>query len=231
MNFLERLFGRRRDDDRLATTDPRERKRTSSGGVTTPTLSEDERAIERYRYLLRTAPPETIEEAHAEAFVRLTPEQRRLVLAQLGQEVPAGELANVQAADVDPHALARLATRAEARNPGTLERTWNRAGAAAGNGGIGLGGLMAGSFISTIAGVVVGTAIADAFFLDNGYDQGSQDGVQAADDGGTDSDPGDSGDTGDTGDGGFDQMDTGGDLGSDFGDFGDFGGGDFGGEF
>ena len=39
----------------------------------------DEQAIERYRYMLNTAPPETIEQAHAEAFARLTPEQRRLV--------------------------------------------------------------------------------------------------------------------------------------------------------
>ena len=31
-------------------------------------LTPDEQAVERYRYLLRTAPPETIEEAHAEAF-------------------------------------------------------------------------------------------------------------------------------------------------------------------
>ena len=31
----------------------------------------DEQAIARYRYLLRTAPPEAIEQAHAEAFARL----------------------------------------------------------------------------------------------------------------------------------------------------------------
>jgi len=43
-------------------------------------LSEDERAIERYRYMLRTAPPDTVEEAHAEAFGQLTPEQRQMVL-------------------------------------------------------------------------------------------------------------------------------------------------------
>jgi hypothetical protein len=32
----------------------------------------DEAAVERYRYMLRTAPPETIELAHAEAFAKLT---------------------------------------------------------------------------------------------------------------------------------------------------------------
>ena len=50
--------------------------------------SADEQAIERYRYLLRTAPPETIEQAHAEAFAQLTPEQRRRVLASLADAVP-----------------------------------------------------------------------------------------------------------------------------------------------
>ena len=34
--------------------------------------SEDERAIARYRYLLRTAPPEDIEKVHAEAFAQLS---------------------------------------------------------------------------------------------------------------------------------------------------------------
>ena len=32
----------------------------------------DEQAVERYRYMLRTAPPDTIEQAHEEAFSRLS---------------------------------------------------------------------------------------------------------------------------------------------------------------
>ena len=32
----------------------------------------DEVAVERYRYMLRTAPPETLEHAHAEAFAKLS---------------------------------------------------------------------------------------------------------------------------------------------------------------
>ena len=35
-----------------------------------------------------------------------------------------------------------------------------------GGGGIGMGGMMAGSFLSSIAGVVVGSAIAQSFFAD-----------------------------------------------------------------
>ena len=43
----------------------------------------DEQAVERYRYMLRTAPPDDIEKAHEEAFARLSPEQRRLALQRL----------------------------------------------------------------------------------------------------------------------------------------------------
>jgi hypothetical protein len=207
MSFLDRIFGRRGEASRTVGM-------TGRGGRPGLAQSEDERAVERYRYLLQTAPPETIEEAHVEAFARLTPEQRRLVLQELSQELPASELAGYSSGADNPQALARLATRAELRKPGTLERTWNRAGTNAG--GVGLGGLMAGSFLSTIAGVVVGTAIADAFFGDAGYDQGYQDGAQSAEDPGADTAAADPG---------FDQLDA--DTGADVGDLG----GDFGGDF
>src|SRR5690242_17892869 len=112
----------------------------------------DEQAIERYRYMLRTAPPETIEQAHAEAFARLTPEQRRKLLKSLGAGLPDS------VAD-DPGALARAATRAEIREPGTMERAFGGAGAAPG-----MGSLFAGSFLSSMAGTVLGSMIAQHFF-------------------------------------------------------------------
>jgi hypothetical protein len=62
-------------------------------GSKNPAQSADEQAIARYRYMLRTAPPETIEQAHAEAFAQLTPEQRRLVLQRLTETMPASERA------------------------------------------------------------------------------------------------------------------------------------------
>ena len=43
------------------------RGRTYEGQRMEP--SEDEQALARYRYMLKTAPPETIEQAHVEAFV------------------------------------------------------------------------------------------------------------------------------------------------------------------
>ena len=36
-------------------------------------ISADDQAIARYHYMLKTAPPETIEQAHAEAFAKLSP--------------------------------------------------------------------------------------------------------------------------------------------------------------
>ena len=68
MGFLDRLFG---GDDRDRQPAPQVPQQPQQR------LSEDELAIERYRYLLRTAPPESIEAVHAEAFAKLSPEQRR----------------------------------------------------------------------------------------------------------------------------------------------------------
>jgi acyl-CoA reductase-like NAD-dependent aldehyde dehydrogenase len=62
----------------------------------------DDQAIARYHYMLKTAPPETIEQAHAEAFARLTPEQRRKVLEEMGDRIPAAERAQVEKAGASP---------------------------------------------------------------------------------------------------------------------------------
>jgi hypothetical protein len=158
----------------------------------------DQQAIERYRYMLRTAPPDDVEWAHEEAFAQLTPEQRSAVLRELAGKVPESEMGGD-----DPKSLARMATRAEIRQPGTMERTF-------GGGGVpGLGSM----FLTTLAGAFVGSAIADAFF-DN---EGSADASSEAGDANVSADAGDA-----------PADDWGGDPGS--GDFGgDFGGGDFGG--
>jgi hypothetical protein len=172
----------------------------------------DQQAIERYRYMLRTAPPDDIERAHEEAFERLTPEQRQMVLRGLADHVPPSEVGGD-----DPKSLARMATRAEMRQPGTIERTFGGAGVP------GLGSI----FLSTLAGAFVGTAIADAFF-DNDASAAESAGSDATADAGTEGDESGA-DAGDGGDFGGDGGDFGGgDFGGDFGG-GDFGGGDFGG--
>jgi hypothetical protein len=206
MGLLDRLLGR---EDRSRTRpawntqpqQPQQRQRT-----------DDEVAIERYRYMLRTAPPEQVEEAHAEAFAKLTPQQRAQVLAELSAAVPASERAQSD----DPRSLARMATRAEMRQPGTMER------ALGGGRGIGMGGMIAGGLLASVAGAFIGTAIADAMFDFNDSGEGGEGG-----DGGDAEAAADTGDTGDTGGAG----DAGGDYGGGYGDGGGFDGGDFGGDF
>lgn len=118
----------------------------------------DELAVERYRYMLKTAPPETIEQAHAEAFAKLTPEQRSRVLAELSTDVPEAE----RTRSTDPREMARMATRAEMHHPGTMERTLG-----GGRQGPGMGSMIAGTLLASVAGAFIGTAIADAFFDDD----------------------------------------------------------------
>src|SRR5687767_9223986 len=123
MGFLDRLFGRDRgrDEERGERSRRDEDWQRRQGGYGQPApRDDDEQALERYRYMLRTAPPEAIEQAHEEAFARLTPEQRALALRELSQAVPEHE----RPRDDDPRSLARSATRAELRQPGMMERVF-----------------------------------------------------------------------------------------------------------
>ncbi len=229
MGFLDKLFGRE------------EKPRHSSGGMfgqgqghpqqgypqggqqprygapPRPAASEDDRAVARYTYLLRTAPPEQLERVHAEAFEQLTPEQRQQVLGRLSQDLPPGEAPTTD----NPQDLARAATRAEMRQPGYMQRSFA---------GPGLGSMMAGSMLGTIAGVVIGSAIAQSLF--GGYES-SPEAAGVGEDTGAGADGGDAGgEGGEGGDAGGEGgeaggTDSGGDFGADAG--GDFGAGDFGG--
>jgi hypothetical protein len=177
----------------------------------------DEIAIERYRYLLRTAPPEEIEKAHAEAFTKLTPDQRARVLDGLAAAVPEAEL---RATGTDADQLARVATRAEMREPGTMERAFGRLPARGGLlGGMGFGG----TFLPTLAGAFVGTMIAQSLFESVGYPDGDPAATEAQEAaGGAETDEAAAGDA-DRGN--WDGDDGGADFGA---DAGDMGGGDFG---
>jgi hypothetical protein len=232
MGFLDRILGRSSHEP--APHPPPAPPQYGAGQG--PGSAEDQRAIARYRYLLRTAPPDQVEQAHLEAFSRLTPDQREQVLSELSRELPAGERLSTS----EPAAMARAATRAEMRDPGFMERTLG-AQRRGGMGGIGVGGMFAGSMLGTIAGVVVGSAIAESLF--DGYAEspeaqedpttaegGDGSGSEAADTSGQDA----TGAGGDYGGGDYGGSDygggdvAGGDVGGGFGG-GDFGGGDFGG--
>ncbi len=163
MGLFDRLFG---------TEEP------ASAPQRRAARSDDEIAVERYRYLLRTAPPETIEEVHREAFSKLTQEQRDLLFEQLSEN------ASETPRDSSPAALASSATRQELRNPGTMERSLT------GGGGVGFGGMLASSLLGTVAGYVIGSALVGAFMPDDtasadaGADTGADSGAESTDAGG-----------------------------------------------
>lgn len=170
-------------------------------GSTASGSEDDRQAVERYRYLLRTAPPETVEQVHAEAFGRLTPAQRQQVLSEMSSGLSASE----RPANADPATLARAATRAEYSQPGFMERTFGGRGF---SNGPGFGSMLGASMLGTIGGYVVGSALVGAMF-DPGYDAGYADGAAAdaqADAGMSDAGAADAG-----------AMDFGGDFGGDFG--------------
>ena len=202
MGFLDKLFGTNQDEEYRRTT---QQVRQASAA-----RNEDEIAVERYRYLLRTASPEAIEQVHEEAFSKLTPEQRHMLYTQLSADAPAGEAPLSE----EPRALAVSATRSEMRQPGTMERTLGQAGAAPG-----IGSMFASSLLGSVAGYVIASSLMTAFMpMDMGAD------TAGADTGG---DPGSDFGANETisADGGFGDPGMGdagfGDAG--FGDFGDFG--------
>lgn len=126
--------------------------------ATTGVSREDQAAIEKYKYMLRTAPPQDMERAHAAAFSRLTPQQRALLQAELSDQLPVAE----RPVSDQPQDLARAATRAEVSRPGFMEkilgsssgRSRMAGGLAAGAGGLGVG------LLGGVAGAFIGTALA-----------------------------------------------------------------------
>jgi hypothetical protein len=183
MGFLDRLLGR--------STGPESRPgQRAASSPTAPGELTDEQALERYRYLVRTAPPEAIEQAHEEAFAKLTPEQRRMALRDLSAAVPEHE----RTGGDDPRSLARMATRAETNRPGTLERAFGGGGGTLG----GMGGTLLGSFTAAFA----GSLVAQSLFTEFGGEEAG-----AAGDG-PEGEAGDAG--GDTGTGDFGGGDFGG---------------------
>jgi hypothetical protein len=182
MGFLDKLFGGA-DEEYRRTTD---QVRAASAA-----RSEDEVAIERYRYLLRTAPPEAIEQVHEEAFAKLTTEQRHMVFNQLVADAPRGEAPTAD----DPRSLAVSATRSEMRQPGTLERSFSNVSPA----GPTFGSMFASSLLGNIAGYFIISSMMSAFMpADAGADAsdasgvgGNVDGADSTGDSGNDSaDPG-----------------------------------------
>ena len=206
MGLLDWLLGRREEP----RTQPAGPTCQGGGAVGHQPTGADEQALQRYRYMLRTAPPETIEQAHEEAFAQLTPTQRAQALRELAAVTPEGERAALAGGRDDPKSLARLATRAEMRQPGTMERAFGGTGRGPGMGGM-MGGMGSTIFASLAAGFV-GSLVAQQFLASvDDFGFGESDTSEQSGDEETYDNAGD------------DYEDYGG---NDFGG-GDFGGGDF----
>jgi hypothetical protein len=103
MGLIDRLFGGRR------ATEERDAR---------PLTAEE--ALSRWRYLVGSAPPEALSEAHGHALEALGEVSRAEVLQRLRASLSALEPGAVVPAD--PAVLIRAAARAERRTPGFLER-------------------------------------------------------------------------------------------------------------
>src|SRR3954470_19163386 len=172
MGILDRLFGRRTpsagsysSSPPWGTPAPQQQPPGPYANNESPSPAQaarDAEAVRRYRYLLRTAPPEAIEQAHAEAFEQLSPDQRRQVLQQLSEGMPEYERAHSD----DPASLARMATRAELRQPGVLVQVLGPGGYGPGYGrgygggfGVGYGGFGGGGMGMGMGGMIAGNLL------------------------------------------------------------------------
>jgi hypothetical protein len=198
MGFVDRIFGRRHD---------LEEDRTPATSNSAPAKPADERAVAEYERLLRTAPPDTIEKVHVEAFAKLTPEQLDILYDRFTANASTPE---ERPTDARPASLAKTATQVEAKKPGTLQRV--------------MGEDSTGPALNTYVGLsILDTVIwySIASTLWTGFDSGG-DGGGGGDDGTGGSDDGSGGSQAS---GGYDDPGSGGFDDSNGGGFDGFGGG------
>jgi hypothetical protein len=127
-------------------------------------VDQDAVALAKYDYLLRTASPEQLEQAHHDAFARLTPQQRQQVLTRMNTELPPVE----RGTDDSAGGMARTITRGEIARPGLVRRVLGhgssngrgRVGAVAGGAAVGAGAVALGGIAAAVAGGAVVSAAA-----------------------------------------------------------------------
>lgn len=93
---------------------------------------------ERYRHMLRNAPPDAFDDAQEEAFQRLSPQQREDLARQLYQYQQQGQGGYQQQVDPrslaqDPRALGRMLRQTEQQQPGVLDQLFGGAQGALSN--------------------------------------------------------------------------------------------------
>ncbi|WP_144714676.1 cation-transporting ATPase [Curtobacterium pusillum] len=152
----DRLTG----DDRTQPS-PQPQRQPEPQGQPQPrgTVDPDKLALAKYDHLLRTAPPERLEQVHHDAFARLTPGQRQQIRDRLNSELPPHE----HLRDDSAGGMARAMTRGEVARPGLVRRVLGgtgRGGAFAGGAAVGAGAMALGGLGAAVAGGAVASAAA-----------------------------------------------------------------------
>ena len=117
--------------------------------------SDDDVVLRRYRHLLGTAPIESIEQVHADAFGELHEPQRAAIYEELSRGSGTGE----RPLSSEPATLARSASRAERRVPGSIETTLRAADARGG---------FEGALVAPVVDHVTASPLVSAFLPWNG---------------------------------------------------------------
>lgn len=113
---------------------------TTNNNLPVTTTTAD--AVARYQYLLRTASPDQIEQAHEQAFAAMSTAERQAVLQALST---TGETPQ----DASAASLARSATRLEVAQPGTLQKVL----------GTNIAGTTGASLLAFVAAGALGSAV------------------------------------------------------------------------
>jgi hypothetical protein len=116
----------------------------------------DALALDRYEKMLGSEPPAVVEQVHADAFERLSPEQRAGVFERL-----TGAAADERPADATPAALARSASRAEARRRGEVARLLGTDAA-----GAALSSALGAAILGAVAAYAASSAVWEAWAAD-----------------------------------------------------------------
>ena len=127
---------------------------------------EEARELARYKYLLRVAPPDVVEQVHRESFEALLLEQRERLFLRLRHDLSEAQ----RPTSSEPAELARAAVAAHERDHGYLVRLLRRPGQGVSEGHTvpeqsdGSGGLL---FAASVLGPVAATAVRSATATDS----------------------------------------------------------------
>ena len=119
--------------------------------------SDDAGALDRSEQMLRSAPPQTVEQVHVAAFERLTPAEREAAFERLSAGAGGAPDAE-RPADPSPAALGRAAARLEGRRRGALAQVLGTDAP-----GAALSSAVSAAILATVAGYAASSAAWEAW--------------------------------------------------------------------